>query len=207
MAQGKLISFVPLMKGNVQDTYSGNNGMLYKFTVTLDNAGTQVTGTANSSKQQPSWKINEEYTYEVAVQGNYTNIKNMKSINQAGGFGGGSARVPNPSFVVQKCLEASLECTFKFFELNPEVYKNQGAEDAVLNLFYTFTLKGDEQQRWMNIAGLRFALQKMQANGMFDKTEAQTLTAWTIEKAKTIAASMSSVVKAQVEYEKANPPK
>jgi len=204
MAQGKLISFVPLMKGNVQDTYAGANGTLYKFTVTIDNAGTQVTGTANSSKPQPSWKVNEEYTYEVVVQGNYTNIKNMKSINQAGGFGGG-ARVPNPSFVVQKCLEAALECTFKFFELNPEVYKNQAAEDAVLNLFYSFTLKGDEQQRWMNIAGLRFALQKMQANGMFDKTEAQTLTAWTIEKARTIAASMSSVVKAQVEYEKANP--
>jgi len=59
----------------------------------------------------------------------------------------------------------------------------------------------------MNIAGLRFALQKMQANGMFDKAEGVTLTAWTIEKAKTIAASMSSVVKAQVEFEKANPPK
>ena len=78
MAKGILKSFVPKMNGNVQDSYTGQHGTLYKFIVTLEENGVQTTGEANSKSQSPSWKLNNEYNYEVVVNGNYTNIKNIK---------------------------------------------------------------------------------------------------------------------------------
>ena len=73
--QGKIISFTPKMNGNVQDTYNGKNGLLYKFTMVINFNGQNITGTVNSNKQQPSWKVGEDYFFEMTTNGNFTNFQ------------------------------------------------------------------------------------------------------------------------------------
>ena len=49
--------------------------------------------------------------------GQYVNISGMKSLTNP--FGGG-VKQSNPSFHIQKGIEAAYECTCAYFELNPE---------------------------------------------------------------------------------------
>lgn len=118
------------MNGSVQDSYTGQHGTLYKFVVTLEENGVQTTGEANA-RADPSWKVGTEYTYEVVVNGNYTNIKNMKDAN-ATPFGGG--KKSDPSFVVQKAFECACRCTLKFMSVNKESY-TEAIEMQMLNVF------------------------------------------------------------------------
>lgn len=204
MAQGKLKSFIPLLVNGVHSTYSGQNGLLYKFTVTIDQQGTMITGTCNSSKQQPSWKIEAEYTYEVAVNGQYTNINKLKSIDQVGGFGGGGSKGPSPEFGIQKAFECAVECTLKFFELNQEIY-SQAAEDSVLNKMWSYMLEGSESRRWINMSAMRLSLLKMTANGHNFRIPADMkLSDWLFSNSKLIADNMEKTVKHQVEVDKNN---
>ena len=202
MATGKLISFTPLISNGVHETYTGQNGVMYKFTVVLLTDNVQISGVANSTKQQPSWKVGTDYTYDHVVNGSYSNIKSMKSVEQAGKPGGGSK--PNPSFVIQKCFEASVECALLFFELNQEFYKDQATEDNLITAMYNHIIKGNEQRRWVNISSMRLALAKMKANGTFDKEAYKSLTAWLFATADAIANAMEHTVKEQLESDKAN---
>ena len=200
--QGKLIGFVPLLKDGVQETYNGKNGLLYKFTVTIETDGKHNIGTTNSTKTTPSWKIGEQYTYDLVINGNYTNINSLKSLDQQNG-GGFGAKVPNPEFGIQKAFEAAMECTFKFFELNPDIY-TQAAEDAVLDKIWIYMLNGSESRRWINMSSMRLTLLKMQANGLFSKTEEMKITTCLFDTATLIANTMENAVKAQVETDKQN---
>ena len=205
MEQGKLVSFVPLMVSGVHATYVGDKGTNYKFTVELSNNGVTTKGTAMSSKEQPSWKVGDEYSYEKTVsgaEGQYTNIKGLKNLTNPFTPGGGG-KGPSPEFGVQKAYEAALECTFKFFELNPDLY-SEAAEGAVINKMWIFILEGTESRRWINMSAMRLTLLKLQANGNFDMVAGSKISDWLFTKAKTIADSMEAAVKAQVETDKKN---
>lgn len=81
--KAKMKGFSPVMKDGQHAGYSNSHGTYYNFTVEFEDGS---KGQASSSKTEPSWKIGEEYEFEVVVNGNYTNIKKMKPVN---GFGGG----------------------------------------------------------------------------------------------------------------------
>lgn len=74
----KLISFEPVLENGVHKSYTTAHGTFYNFIVEFDNGD---KGSTSSKKQQPSWKTNEDYTYEKVQNGNYTNIKSMKPVN------------------------------------------------------------------------------------------------------------------------------
>ena len=206
MEQGKLKSFVALMVNGAHATYVGDRGTNYKFTVELENNGVVTKGTAMSNKQQPSWKIGDEYSYEKTVsgaEGQYTNIKTLKNLSNPFTPGGGS-KGPSPEFGVQKAFECAVECTLKFFELNQEIY-SQVAEDSVLNKMWLYILEGSESRRWINMSAMRLSLLKMQANGHnFREPKDMKLSDWLFSNAKLVADNMEVAVKAQVETDKKN---
>ena len=206
--QGKLVSFVPLMKAGVHDTYQGKNGVLYKFTQTwLLDDGTHIIGTANSNKPQPTWKLNTLLTFddkETEYNGQkYHNFSNIKDPAQQSNFTGGGSK-PNPSFIIQKCFEGAVECTLAFFELNQEYYKDQSVEDKLLTAVYEHILGPvgtSESRRWINLSAMRLAIAKMRSNGLFDKDKYKTLSEWLFANASSIADTMEKVVKDTVEKE------
>jgi hypothetical protein len=207
MEQGKLKSFVPLLASDgTQQTYVSDKGTNYKFTVEFHNADVVTIGTAMSNKTQPSWKIGDEYSYEKTVSGangQYINIKGMKNLTNPFTPGGGS-KGPSPEFGVQKAFECAIECTLKFFELNPDIYSQQ-AEDSVLNKIWAFILDGTESRRWINMSAMKLSLLKMQANGhTFREPKEMKISDWLFNNAKAIADSMETTVKAQVETDKKN---
>ena len=53
----------------------------------------------------------------------------------------------------------------------------------------------------MNISGMRLALAKMRANGMFNKDDFKTLSEWLFAQAKAISDTMETVVKQTIESE------
>lgn len=200
MAKGILKSFVPKMNGNVQDSYTGQHGTLYKFIVTLEENGVQTTGEANSKSQSPSWKLNNEYNYEVVVNGNYTNIKNMKDAN-ATPFGAG--KKTDPSFVVQKAFECACECTIKFLSVNKESY-NEAVEGQILNVFFSELVKvKDEKQRWMRISAMRIIVEKYVIFHTQLKIEGKP-SAWILSNIDHLAGVMSENVKFVVENDGRN---
>lgn len=206
MEQGKLKSFVALMINGVQSTYVGDRGTNYKFTVSFENNNIITTGTAMSSKEQPSWKIGDEYSYEKTItgaSGQYINIKAMKNLSNPFTPGGGS-KGPSPEFGVQKAFECAIECALKFFELNPDIYSQQ-VEDAVINKMWLFMLEGTDNRRWINMSAMRLSLLKMQVGGHnFREPKDMKISDWLFMNAKNIADAMEATVKAQVETDKAN---
>lgn len=204
MQQGKLISFTPLMTNGVHETYSGKNGLLYKFNMVIEGTPANVMGVVNSTRQQPSWKIGEEYTYEVVVNGNFTNIRSLKLLDAPTGYsgGGGGFQKRDTTFVVQKCFEASVECAIAFFELNQDYYTSQEIEDKLISRIFNHLIEGEEQRRWINISAMRLSISKMRANGMFDKEHYKTLSEWLFAQATAIANTMEATVKQIVEQDK-----
>ena len=195
--QGKLISFTPLLQNGVHSTFQGKNGLLYKFTVTLDADGKQYVGTANSTKQQPTWKVGEKYLFEHSTSGANNEYSNIKGLKPVDGYGSKS-KLFDPSFSIQKCFEAAVECTLMFFEINPDLYISQEVEDQLLNAVYKHIVgspETSEARRWMNISGMRLSIAKMRANGLFGKSEDDTLTSWMFRQAKAISDAMEDTVK------------
>ena len=206
MEQGVLKSIEPKMENGVHGTFQGDKGLNYKFTISLDDKGVITTGTAMSSKIQPSWKIGDLYSYEKTIagaSGQYINIKGLKNLSNPFVPGGGS-KGPSPEFGVQKAFECAVECTLKFFELNPDIY-SQAAEDSVLNKMWAYILDGSESRRWINMSAMRLSLLKMQAGGHnFREPKEMKISDWLFTNSKDIADTMESVVKAQVEADKKN---
>ena len=87
-----LQGFKPKIKNNVQDTYQGQNGLLYKFIATFENGD---TGECNSTSTSPKWEIGKEYNYELesrTVNGNtYFSIKGLKKVDFVPNYNGGSS--------------------------------------------------------------------------------------------------------------------
>lgn len=206
MEQGILKIIEPKMENGVHGTFQGSQGLNYKFTISLDNNGLITTGTAMSSKVQPSWKIGDLYSYEKTVagaSGQFTNIKALKNLSNPFTPGGGS-KGPSPEFGVQKAFECAIECALKFFELNPDIYSQQ-VEDAVINKMWLFILEGTDSRRWINMSAMRLSLLKMQVGGHnFREPKDMKISDWLFMNAKNIADAMEATVKAQVETDKAN---
>ena len=192
------------MENGVHGTFQGDKGLNYKFTISLDDKGVITTGTAMSSKIQPSWKIGDLYSYEKTVagaSGQYINIKGLKNLTNPFTPGGGS-KGPSPEFGVQKAFECAVECTLKFFELNPDIY-SQAAEDSVLNKMWLYILDGTESRRWINMSAMRLSLLKMQAGGHnFREPKDMKISDWLFGNSKIVADNMEAAVKAQVETDK-----
>ena len=204
MNTGKLVSFVPLMNGNIQATYESDKGKYWKFTVTFNSNGANDTGTAMSKDESPKWKIGDEYSYERNVSGasgQYVNFKSLKNLSNPFVPGGGS-KGPSPEFGVQKAFECAVECTLKFFELNPDIY-SQAAEDSVLNKMWAYILDGSESRRWINMSAMRLSLLKMQVGGHnFREPKEMKISDWLFGNSKIVADNMEAAVKQQVEIDK-----
>lgn len=168
-----LKSFTPLIVNNQHSTYQGKNGLLYKFTVVFEDEGVQTTGTANSTKQQPSWKIGDKYTYESTTNNGYVNIKNIKPVEDK------FTPKSNPTFVIQKCFEGAYESVFKFFKTFPEHYKDQATEEKFVSMIYNWIMQeSDEQKRWIRNTAIKLAVEKLSINGDFytkDKAKSESL--------------------------------
>lgn len=87
-----LQGFKPKIKNNVQDTYQGQNGLLYKFIATFENGD---AGECNSTSTSPKWEIGKEYNYDLesrTVNGNtYFSIKGLKRADFVSNNNGGSS--------------------------------------------------------------------------------------------------------------------
>lgn len=158
--QGKLISFEPKIYNGVQETFAGSKGTLYKFNVTMEYDGKQETGVYSSTKQQPSWKVGEEYTFEKSVggqQGQFINYKNMKSLDSQqfnGSFkksGGGIA------FAKQKALEASMSInpTFWCADANKNNFKDEVYLTPSKVIYEHITKSNNEQEIWTYVAAIK----------------------------------------------------
>jgi hypothetical protein len=190
--QAKLVKFEKKLNQQGQhDTYTGQHGTLYKFYVTFDNG---TTGEANAKSEVPTWKLNEEYIFEVAVNGSFTNIKGMKSANQS--YGGKKDYKPDPSFLFQKCFEAACEVTIDFFGVIGEWSSEK--ETLLLNKIWTFILNGDDNRKWINISAMRLAVRKL------EKCIINPTSATLFEQAKAIADNMSNTVKQTVDATQSN---
>ena len=157
-----------------------------------------------SNKTTPSWKIGDEYSYEKTISGasgQYINIKSLKNLSNPFTPGGGS-KGPSPEFGVQKAFECAVECTLKFFELNPDIY-SQAAEDSVFNKMWLYILDGSENRRWINMSAMRLSLLKMQAGGhIFREPKDMKISDWLFGNSKIVADNMEAAVKQQVETDK-----
>ena len=77
----KLTAFEPSKdKHGNHKTFEGGFGTLWKFIVTFDNGD---KGEASSSRESPSWKIGDEFSYELCVNGVFSNIRNMTPVNKS----------------------------------------------------------------------------------------------------------------------------
>lgn len=75
-----LEGFQPKMKNGVHDTFTGAIGKMYKFVITFANGD---TGDILSTKEQPTWSIGTEYSYDISER-EYNGrisylIKNLKT--------------------------------------------------------------------------------------------------------------------------------
>ncbi len=103
MNKSKMKGFNPVIKDGQTASYTTQHGTYYNFMVEFED-GTK--GQASSSKTTPSWKIGEEYEFEVVVNGNYTNIKKMKPANSS--FGGGGYKKPMKSITdIKRMVKAN----------------------------------------------------------------------------------------------------
>ena len=199
--KGKLVSFEKQIVNGVHNTFAGQKGTLYKFNVVLLSNGVEIKGTANSTKEQPNWAIGEEYTFEhtstTTASGNtYHNINGMKKVDA---FKPGGGKASSPQFMYQKLFEGALECTFKFFELNPDLKYSEDIEEQMINYMYNFIKSGStDEKKWMNLSSLRLALMKFQARGTFDLKEGMKISSWLIETANAISTSMESVIASSI---------
>ena len=190
--KGKLISFSPKMTNGVHETYSGDKGLMYKFEIELTCEGAEnIKGTANSSKQSPSWKVGDEYTYEVKYFGanqQFVNIGGLKPVN---GFSGGGKK-PNPGFVVQKAFEAAVEVAIKFCSLNKDQYSDKVEADMIGFFFNLIVEVKDENSRWSRISALRLILLKYEL--LRDKLVIEKASKWFKESVIAAANSMEETV-------------
>jgi hypothetical protein len=197
--KGKLISFVPKIVNGAQETYTGQNGVLYKFVVTFETDGNNVIGTANSSKQQPSWKVGEEYTYEETRNTSstgtvYITFKNIKNLNAAP-FG---QKKSDPTFVVQKAFECAVECSITFWDINIDTFTSD-ALDAMISTCFERIMKFEkENEKWAYISALRLATFKYKCLGPASSIEGKHST-WLFKSADAIANAMLSVCKTALE--------
>lgn len=86
--KSKLKAFEAKIKGNSQESFTSSYGkQMFVFTVFFED-GTE--GEANSTREQPHWKIGDEYTFEREVKtfdwGTITKIKGMKKLEEEGQY-------------------------------------------------------------------------------------------------------------------------
>jgi len=170
--KGKLVAFTPKLNNGVQETYQGEKGLLYKFVVTFNTDGADVIGTANSSKQTPSWKVGDEYTYEerrnTSSQGTvYISFSGIKSVN-ATPFGG---KKSDPSFIIQKGFECAVECAVKFWNINLDTFKPEYLDAMINSIFERIMKLEKENERWAYISAIRLATLKYELLGAAYKIE------------------------------------
>lgn len=121
-----LKGFAPKVKNGVQETYNGQNGVLYKYIASFENGD---AGEANSTSQAPKWKIGAEYTYDLSSReynGNtYYSIKSLKQVEVASHSNGGGSSYVAKSAAEWKshAMQVSIESTAWYFmnsNISPE---------------------------------------------------------------------------------------
>lgn len=113
-----LKGFAPKIKNGVQETYNGQNGVLYKYIASFENGD---AGEANSTSQAPKWKIGAEYTYDFSSReyngSTYYNIKSLKQVEVASHSNGGGSSYMAKSAAEWKshAMQVSIESTAWYF--------------------------------------------------------------------------------------------
>lgn len=206
MGKGKLISVTQKVRDGVQETYSGKDGVMYKFNVKFlhiggEHDGKEITGDCLGKTPNSKLEVNKEYLFEISSReynGNtYYFYKGIKDPNSS--FGGGGAK-KDPAFVVQKAFECAVETTLMFFKLNKAAHSDENEGKLIATLF-NFCCEGDEKKRWANIASLRLAITKADMLGIAINST------WLIENAKHISEAMINTVANQIKFDTSNQPK
>jgi len=167
MLQGKLISFSPKMNGAVQDTYSGTNGLLYKFVLVMEINGTEEKGDANAKSTSPSWKTGDIYSFERKVNGqqgqfiSYSKLENVSNPKQVYSGKNSSGGI---EFAKQKAAECAYHATACFWaDPDNKQHFKQEIYHGPTTVFYQHIVEtGIEKDIWLNIAAL---------NALVDRSE------------------------------------
>ena len=174
--QGKIVRVEKRMANGAHETYSGRNGLLYKFNVTIEYNGAEETGEASSSKEQPSWRVGSMYTFERTArgqQGQFISFSSLKPVDQApGGFsrGGGGAAPKRDymSFAVQKGAECAYRVAAAFWSMEEmnKIYQEENY-DRTAESFFNHIVRGrDEAGIWIAIASYDALISKLGSVGI-----------------------------------------
>lgn len=137
----KLKSFEAKIKGNEQESFSGNYGVMYVFTVYFED-GTE--GEANSTKQQPSWNIGKEYEYTKDVKtfdwGTVTKIK-MKQVKEEGSYGNKPAASKGGGYKMTPEKQKMIMCQVALIATNSIMHKMQEDHSVIVRHFLSYLIK------------------------------------------------------------------
>lgn len=145
MSQSKLKSVEKKMIDGVHATYQGDKGKFYKFIVEFENGD---KGGSMSTKEQPTWTIGTEYTYDKEVKGEFTNIKNIKDPTKS--YSNGNSNYvsyydkPEVQLAINHtyAMNMSLEYCSNKENMDPPQLIPEGAQEqlriAIFNWIYSF---------------------------------------------------------------------
>jgi hypothetical protein len=158
MLQSKLKSFEKKMYHGNHETYTNEHGKYWKFTVTFDNGD---IGVAMSKKESSSWNAGIEYTYEKSVNGDFTNIKDMKKVEGSSSYNkGGDSTYQNyydkpevqKAINLQYSMDASLKYCSKKLELEPERVITKDIQEKLRDAIYKWVVSMSEDiKEYINI--------------------------------------------------------
>ena len=147
----KLKSFEAKIKGNEQESFTGQYGLKYVFTVYFED-GTE--GEANSPKQQPSWNIGKEYSYTLKqheYQGSFTNKIQMKQVEEGGSKSTGGApkynKTPQSGYKQSSGYKMTPEkqkmimCQVALIATNSIMHKMQEDHSVIVRHFLSYLIK------------------------------------------------------------------
>lgn len=109
MNKGILVKHEKLIKNGAHAYWQRDalSSKLWKHTVTIKEGDKDVVGTAQSTKEEPAWKVGSEYTYEINEVKGHLNIKSLKlADNNFSSNVGGYVEAPN-----RQALIISQSCT------------------------------------------------------------------------------------------------
>ena len=73
--KSRIKTLTPVMYNGVHNTFTNDYGTFFTFNVEFENGD---YGILSSKKQEGNWKVGSQYTYDVVVNGQYVNIRNIK---------------------------------------------------------------------------------------------------------------------------------
>lgn len=156
MKTSKLKSFEAKIGNNGQETFQSSYGKtMYVNTIYMENGD---TGQANSTKEQPNWKIGEEYNYNIDKKqfdwGTVYQITGLKMVEKEGQQGyqksgyqskGGYKKSPQDQKMIQ--AQVAMICANFIFNKMQEDY------DTIAREFLSYLILNSNEANMISIQG------------------------------------------------------